>query len=579
MSPIYIISINGITLWLALFLTLCGREAYCLCANFAFVPTRRVLRRFYEILLRRRLLVDLYDGMPSVRHIRDIPQYQDRDDIFLRAEATLNTRFGFARIDRYFPDFGIALKHAACTYIRDLLPHPCAVHALARNFPQRRIRVIGDEVTLGVLEGAFAPQSNISATLSTAGRVLTNSLGLIIAAGAMTGFVARRMRLGHPQAERIHLGVDCSGRDARGVRLMYEFSDNIADVLVVYRSVRQKAFTGDFLGDIRTCLQTDGRFSIAQGFSAWVACLTGMARIMAAFHGMPAMLFFEMVKLPIRQIEFKGLFNRYRFANFLGRDDYNPEHAVRTMELRRAGAVSIGISHGLSAEELINPSNRWIDFDRYYVMSLDLWKKYYASTWPIRMQVVVTGSYGMSREQLTRLGKPRPKGMIYWGRRGPDEIKVVEALFAFARRYPDRRCFIKMKGDKSIYDSSFVEFCLSGPPNVEWIDCKEDSYELMFEASYAIGTGTTVVAESLQYGLTTFAYDYRPGQSYFYREYPGFTVTSPEDLVSRVGAIEDGAEAYDRGAYGGLIELSGQIPYDTMRADMGLAPRGLPTLH
>src|SRR5581483_5631899 len=98
-------------------------------------------------------------------------------------------------------------------------------------------------------------------------------------------------------------------------------------------------------------------------------------------------------------------FAKYRFRHFWGRDEYNPEHMMRSVELRRIGGVSIGIMHGIPSICTVLHHIRHLDFDRFYVIGRDLYERVYRSTWPAAMQVRAIGSHGASRRMMRLLAE------------------------------------------------------------------------------------------------------------------------------------------------------------------------------
>ena len=71
------------------------------------------------------------------------------------------------------------------------------------------------------------------------------------------------------------------------------------------------------------------------------------------------------------------------------------------------------------------------------------------------------------------------------------------------------------------------------PPNVR--QTKEDSYKLILQASYALSGPSTIAAECVQFGLATWMLDLDPTIKYVhYRNFPGFCVTEPEEVINRI---------------------------------------------
>ena len=91
---------------------------------------------------------------------------------------------------------------------------------------------------------------------------------------------------------------------------------------------------------------------------------------------------------------------------------------------------------------------------------------------------------------------------------------------------------------------------------------------------YVINESSTLTAEAIQFGLYSFVLDIdRRLKNLYYRHFPDICVGSAEQAVERIRAIEEGRWHYPRHRMGGLINMSGRIPWDEIRKDMGLDPR------
>jgi len=149
----------------------------------------------------------------------------------------------------------------------------------------------------------------------------------------------------------------------------------------------------------------------------------------------------------------------------------------------------------------------------------------------------------------------------------------MNEVFKIAQHFPDRKILIKIKPGlvRDRLCRRELEMLSYAPPNVE--ETFTNSYELMDKASYAVSTGSTIVAEALQGRMTTFVLDGQMNGEYFYfRDFPGLCVQGGEDIIRRIEDIESGRETYDAETYSELIEMSGANIVNIIRKDMGLPP-------
>ena len=80
-----------------------------------------------------------------------------------------------------------------------------------------------------------------------------------------------------------------------------------------------------------------------------------------------------------------------------------------------------------------------------------------------------------------------------------------------------------------------------------------------------------VVVEALQFGQMSFFADLMPEQkTCIYRDFPEICVSSAEEAVKRIRAIEAGEETYPLESLGSLVDLSGRVFFDVIREDLGL---------
>lgn len=273
---------------------------------------------------------------------------------------------------------------------------------------------------------------------------------------------------------------------------------------------------------------------------------------------------------------YAGLMNKYKFRYFFGRDDYNIEHVFRTWELRRRGGMSLGICHGMPSTPIVDPVMRYIDFDIYYVLGIELFRRYYSDTFPPTMTLRQVGSFGIAREELPEMFATKPKNIICFTKPHMDGNAGLDIAVAIANAFPDRKVFVKVKLGVKHYGNyeDFMARLRTAPPNL--IYTEEDSYKLMKQARYSLSGISTLNEEALHFGLVAFFLDiYGPDVPVFYRAFPEFCQPDAESVINLINAIECGRWRYPRERYAGIAEISGATIYDVLRHDLGLPPKDI----
>ena len=281
-------------------------------------------------------------------------------------------------------------------------------------------------------------------------------------------------------------------------------------------------------------------------------------------------LYWQIVKLPYRRILYRGLFNLYRFKNFWGRDDYNVEHIIRTQELRKIGCHHFGTLHGQPAEPPILPQLRYILFDTYYIFGTDWHKRYNTATWPTEMKVKAVGSFALTRQKLKQLQYPRPDDIASFIKESFQSAETLKAIIHVAKAFPDKQVYLKPKGVPQGQFKKLIDEHLSfGPNNI--IQTQEDSYEILLKTNFCLSDPSTLVAEAAQFGLASYCLAFSSEwKSLYWRRFPGLCPESAEEIISNIKAISNGTARYPIERYCDLINLTGEIIWDTVLTDMGL---------
>jgi hypothetical protein len=570
-----IVGLNFAGLWWIARAKFQGRPVYVIDTGNRFPLAHGIWNQVCRILYDRNIAQPITDLFP----IEDIyfvqswmPEYPD---LFWKLEDRMGEDYQFDRLDA-LPEYGLAIKHAACQYANRKLSIVTTLKRLSSG--NHRIATVAaiDRDILVWYRRYFGSDS----VFQTASLIRGGFFGAATTALFVTLFawiwIARRLRLSVSSAPAVLLGADFI-RDPKATYAAADIMNSKDDVLFVFRNHEQieEAAAWDEFEGFNGVHPDEETLSLKEGFTSALTVLVDTWRIFWVCRSMPPGVFFQAIKLPFRRITFRALFARRPVEYFLSRDDYNPEHAIRTIELRRVGAVSLGIAHGMTPPGIVDPIVRYLDFDTYFVYGRYPYPQNYVQTWSPKLHMRVVGSCGMTRDQLAQLSNPRSKDIIFFISRLVEERTLILEAIKLARAFPDRKVIVKAKyRSHNRFHMDFSKLTGDAPANL--VHSWEDSYSLMLKCQYAVSNGTSsVAAEAIQFGLTTYVWDtYPSAMPYYFRTFPELCVTRCEEVIGKIHAIESGEETYPRDRFEDLIDLSGEIVYDVLRQEVGLTPRG-----
>lgn len=530
-------------------------------------------RRLCLWLMRRFKVAMVAQAYPDMAD--ELAEYiPSRRGYYLPNEAWLMRHFDLERPDGVDEDELRAVRHETLNLFYQRI---ALIHMLARldQHPET-LDVWGvDGNVLAFFAHVHGRYRFRPRFIPTGGALINLMMALAIAAGTCLRIV-RWVRLAPSAPEHKPLGADWvkGAGQPRHNGIVRELIDGDDDIVWVFRN-RALAREGRADCDARHwCVIGDGQMSLGQAVSSALWAVARIARLWRRFRRLDCATGWRLFMLPARQLEWRALFNLYRFGHFWGRDDYNVQHMLRTWECRRVGTVSLGISHGIMSANIIEPMVRFTDFDIFYVFGMDIYNRYNSATWSPRMRVHPIGAWGMDRDQLARLADPRPADILVFATPHIDRPDYLAALFEIARAFPDRKLLLRFKPgwENSVHYPRYAEMLRQAPEN--FVVAEQDTYEVFLHASYAVGTLSTTTAEAIHYGLASFYLDMdEVTQFVHYRDYPAMRTTSAADVIARIRGIEDGSWIYPREEMAELIDLSGLVPFDIIRKDMGLAPK------
>ncbi len=564
-----IVSLDRLTVLYTAFSLIIGRNVILLPNEQGGRPFGFLFKWLQKWIERHPRSADALEIYPEIQRYLDIPGYCSLIDIFSKTEQKMNEYFRFDDANIDYSEYELYFKHITCVFSYNKYPLILFLHDIGKkNIDANTVFVTSDNFILELYGSYFDEELKIKSKILNGLSSKFNFLIYIFVYLYSLASVFRRISWQTLKSETVLLGADFA-EDIRNIEMLGEMVDAPSDCKLVYRSYSQSVSSKVDPGDLPCCQLLDGAvypeniFEYARLISADCWKIYCRARHLKEEH------FFQLIKSPLKRINFRSLFNRYSFKYFWSRDDYNPEHILRTQELRRIGAVSMGINHGLPNPQLCLPHWRYMDYDIYYTFGEDLIKTKYGDMWPEEMKIRIVGSMGMTRERLKALSlnKPRPNDIIYFA--GPEigEDLIIKEVVKIAAAFPEKTVYIKNKRQNlksKVFDSGLNNL----------VDTFEDSYDLMFKAKYALGGCSTVIAEAIQFGLCTYSFDFTgPDSESLYRTFPGLCVFSAQEVIDRITAIDSNKETYPRESFAGLIHLSPQWCIDIIREDMNLTPR------
>jgi hypothetical protein len=252
------------------------------------------------------------------------------------------------------------------------------------------------------------------------------------------------------------------------------------------------------------------------------------------------------------------------------------------MVLRKFNILSVITNHGLPY--LVNQVGIWkyVDYDIYYAYGTLLYKRYYCKTWSNNTIVKAVGSLRMPAKNCSGvLIKDRPKDILFlWGFTDSTLFnkRLIEYIFLIADEFKDKKIYVRpkpsrIKDGKS--DLLLKTILQNKRSNIFLCDDTDDgslTYRLMMKSTYAVGVGSTAVAEAVQSGCFSFFIDYnKSAKDVYYRNFPQLCVNNVDEVISAIKDIEFGNYEYDFNALSDLINFSGVDPVETMRQDLGLS--------
>lgn len=565
-----IISLNELTL--LRFLWLCWRRqpVHVLIATPLLPPLQGSLDRLVNRLIAAGRTSWAVDLVPELRSTWDYDRRIFFDEAFKKYEPWQNAFFGFEWTDTARAPYGYAYKQIVANYVFTHAKVIYVIDALIRKYPAGSIRFGGiAQDVCQMYRNYFGDESVVNIQPAAEPKILINTVVFLCVLFFGWGWVIRRLRLSVP-CRKVFFAFDWIN-DLRDFFVCDSIRDG-GDVLLIYRNDelwKARPPEGD---RYMQCRWSEALFPWASGFAALGILARDTLYLWMHLKNRPVRLFYRCIAMPFRRMNIRGFFNVYRPRYMWGRDDYNVEHILRRDELHRVGGKSFGISHAvLSNFCSLIPQWRYISFDRYYTYS-NYFCRPYLDTWPRDMEVKSGGVFGLPREKILS-DWSCGDGILFSSRVALDEPEFGRMIGAVARAFPHLPIMIQVKRGY-ISDAQIAERVArwtSGHPNAVYTT--EPIYQLMERARYYISDISTVIGEALILGAKVFFADVIKQEFSIFREFPGLSIKTAEELVTRLKGLEAGTEIYPHRQYGELMNIRRAATlYDILREDVGLPP-------
>lgn len=568
--------------------------------NFVYLNERTLVRFLWSVALRRNTgVLEICPWIPPLKpvfrwlvnklrsrdHVFDV--HQDRPDLvemgsyahFLRShehfpsvEPWLEDEFKFHWAEERLGHYAQAFRHAACNYINH---RPFFLHTL-RNV----LKVYPDSHVFGLpkidgrlYEYLFKIKPGNRVAVHGQANWLFNGILTLLLVLWSCGWVLLRLRLNSGGQILVFMGFDFSQDIPREKILWDELSDAPLPNIIFFRNRYQERTYKEKLRDYRLSYIGSGVITVAGVLPALATYFSDMWVIVRHCINRPPSFYWNFVKMPYRRLMYRALFNRYRCQYFWGKDDYNTEHLVRSMELRRIGARHFGRLHGLPAYPVRSAQSAYIDFDYFCVFGSG-YHTYFVNSWPSHMNVLPLGCYGMSRTRIQELRYPRPADIVVNLSDSFQNLAVVEFAKSLAQAFPG--CIVYLKPRPGYLEALKVWLHSCGsdvPSNLEIFE--KSAEEAIFAGKYWFCDPSTLVLEGAQWGNYSFVLvlDNR-WRGLLFEKYPNICIRTIEQAVNRIRALEDNTWPYPYAEISDLVNLTGENIWDRIRAELSLPQIG-----
>lgn len=536
--------------------------------------TKSILQHIVSKQIARGRAHWAIDGIDDLKRVKDVPGKTLLYNVFGEIEPWQNEYFGFSRLDRTIGNYALATKQVITNYIGEKHVSLLVLREIFRQGDTSKAdayECIGMHGATKSVSEFYCRRSLQPRAAWIPARIINFVIGGAILLHSLK-WIATHIRLGKADKSFVFCAADFIG-DERDCRLYRELEDG-GPMLMVPRGWGRASPLASRLEDYEFCDMNMGFLQIKDLFGALAMVLIDQWRIYRHLGSIFPGIYLRLAKLPYSRLLYRGLFSRYDIKYFWGRDPYNAEHIIRRQEINRAGGKSFGVNTGYLTWSILIDPWRYISFDRFYVFGRGKYEKYYGDTWAKDMAIIPAGSFTAERRHYAHRFDDRPLDIAVFTSVFIGEPELMGFIRGLARIFTDRKIILQTKDnfDDMPGQREFIDGCQQGLPNVEF--STDSVYDIFMRVRYGFSDPSSVVAEALQFGVMSFAFDMPELQmENVNREYPGLTVTNTEEAANAIRAIEAGEKRYPIEKFRNVVDMSGKVFYDRIREDMGLSPR------
>lgn len=495
-------------------------------------------------------------------------------DIFGRAEEWVGEHYRFGWVDKALPDYAYCFRAMICSRIYSRQLEIFSRLCLNEYWPGEPVKMVGIDndstATMDFLLGQSSSRPGKKRCLLVQ---LTNLPTFLIVLAAGLYRIVRRLKFRAAEPRSCFLMADYIG-DAADLEVYRAAVEN-GTVVLVARNVGQNLL--DAVVGTPLIQRHDGIFSLKQFREAAFEQLSDSFRIFRHLGWLGPLEFYNAATFPPKKLEARALLNRFRPNFFYARDCYNYDHILMHAELKRVGAVHLGINVGYPTYTILPATTRYIHFDKFMVFGAGVYRDYYKNKWPDDMEIVSVGSFRAPREVFCNRA---PVGTdvipIFSGVYSP-EPGMVDLVRSVAKGFPDKKILLQVKPAFLRHETGrrYIELCMEDIHNIELTE--ENVYSILSRVKYAITDPSSIIVEAMSFGVQCFLADVCPWHvtSYF-RRFDEVIVRSGEEAVEKIQALENGTLLYPWDKLSEVTDLTGVFFGDRVKQLLSPGPHDTP---
>jgi len=493
------------------------------------------------------------------------PNFFERQDLFHRIEPWIAERFKFAQTQND-QIYGMAYRQLVSTYCANRFASLFALREFTHAEAGHEMRLIGFSADTIDLLHALESVDSAPSSSERVGSVLNILLYVLITLYGVAWVIGHLRALVRSHSVFFMADYVWCGNYMELIRAIQQRGKEVILVppRVLATECRSQTDGCQIVGN------EDGRFGILSGLIAIAEIVRDSFNLVINHWSLDPQIFRQLVSCPVRRIRYRALLNKFNCEYFYSRDIYNTDHMMRSYELRRVGATSLGAMQNIPSWTIHQFSCRYLDYDILYLIGKGL-HRHYKDTWQPKMELRPGFTLRITRELFQKSKQPRSKvDIAIFIVAAPDWPFMLEFVKSVAARFDDRTIYVKVKeGYRDLESDKSVREVLSEVGNIVISD--ENSYSLVTKVAFAFSNPSTIIPESIQLGAKTFAID-APDllKSYYFRNFPDLCISSAQQAIDRIEMIENGSWSYPRDSYDGVVPYPDRHYLDIILEDIGL---------